>query len=382
MSPAGGVPDMRFDPDRLDDQAHLSDGDPSGMLRAVASSAAQVRTAYRAAVEAGVARLAEHGRPRAIVVVGTGGAGIAGEVLDVVCGPGAPLPIVTIRGYRLPGWVGAADLVMAVSRSGRNEETVAVAAEAVRRGCPFLAVGAADSPLQALASQAGAPFVPVFAPEGQPRTTLWELAVPLVVAASAFDLAEADADVFETVATRLEDIAHRCRPSSESFINPGKTLALEVADSIPMIWGSSPLAKTAAYRLACQLNQNAKYPAIWGGIPETNHNQVAAFDGPLARRDIFADDDLGDGPPVRLRLIVLRDVEEHPLAAKRRQASVRLAEDRGVAVTEIVAEGVHPLERLAALVGLGDYASVYLALGYGIDPTPVSAITELKARIS
>jgi glucose/mannose-6-phosphate isomerase len=382
MSPDGGVPDMRFDPDRLDDQAHLSEGDPSGMLRAVASSAAQVRTAYRAAVEAGVARLAEHPRPRAIVVVGTGGAGIAGEMLDVVCGPGAPLPVVTIRGFRLPGWVGAADLVMAVSRSGRNEETVAVAAEAVRRGCPFLAVGTTDSPLQALASQAGAPFVPVVAPEGQPRTTLWELAVPLVVAASAFGLAEADADVFETVATRLEDIAHRCRPSSESFINPGKTLALEVGDTIPMIWGSSPLAETAAYRLACQLNQNAKYPAIWGGIPEANHNQVAAFDGPLATRDIFADDTMGDGPQARLRLFVLRDVEEHPQAAKRRQASVRLAEDRGVPVTEIVAEGVHPLERLAALIGLGDYASVYLALGYGIDPTPVSAIMELKARIS
>jgi glucose/mannose-6-phosphate isomerase len=40
------------------------------------------------------------------------------------------------------------------------------------------------------------------------------------------------------------------------------------------------------------------------------------------------------------------------------------------------------LERLASLVGLVDFASVYLALAYGIDPTPVAAITELKARIS
>lgn len=379
---------MRFDPERLDDQAYLSDGDPSGMLRAVASSAAQVRTAYRAAVEADVARVTEHGRPRAIVVVGMGGAGIAGDVLDVVCGQGAPLPVVTVRGYHLPGWVGAADLVMAVSRSGRTEETVAMATEAIRRGCPFMAVAAPDSPLHALASQAGAPFVPVVpvAPlvgsVAQPRATIWDLAVPLIVAASAFGLAEADKDLFETVAERLEDIAHRCRPSSDSFINPAKTLASELAGHIPMIWGTSHLAETAAYRLACQLNQNAKYPAVWGGIPEVGHNQVAALDGPLAGRDIFADHSEDQDPPARLRLFVLRDVEEHPQVVKRRHASVRLAQDRGVPVSEILAEGVHPLERLATLIGLGDYASVYLALGYGIDPAPVSAIMELKARIS
>ncbi len=61
---------------------------------------------------------------------------------------------------------------------------------------------------------------------------------------------------------------------------------------------------------------------------------------------------------------------------------MRLAQDRDVPVTELAADGAHPLERLASLIGLGDYASTYLALGYGIDPTPVAAITELKARIS
>ncbi|MEZ0074971.1 SIS domain-containing protein [Planotetraspora sp. GP83] len=387
MSDAGGA---RFEPDRLDDQSYLAEGDPSGMLRSVASAAAQVRTAYRAAVEAGVARMVANGRPRAIVVAGMGGAGISGDVLDAVCGNGTPLPIITVRGYRLPGWVGAADLVMVVSRSGNSEETLALAAEAVRRGSPTLGVGAADSPLAALVARGGGTFVPVSSGANQPRAALWELLVPLVVAASEMNLVKAGEDVFEAVATRLEDISHRCRPSSESFINPGKTLAMELAGSIPLVWGTSPIAAVAAHRLACQLNENAKYPAIWGEIPEVHHNQVATLDGPLAGRDIFADpfadepDEPGGpgGPAARLRLVLLRDVEEHPQVAKRRVVSVRLAEDRGVPVSEVLAEGGHPLERLATLVGLGDYASVYLALGYGIDPTAVSAIAELKARIS
>lgn len=366
---------MNWEPDRLDDQKGLAEGDPAGMLRAAADSAAQVRTSHRAALESRLSSLAEDGRPRAIVVAGMGDSGIAGDILKVVCGHGAPLPILTVSSYRLPGWIGATDLVIAVSHSGSTEETLAMAGEAVRRGCRLLAVGASDSPLHAIARQAGAPFVPVDG--GRPGAAVWALSVPLVVAAAGLGLVEADGEVFEGVAKRLEDLANRCRPTSESFINPGKSLAMEIAETVPMIWGSSPLAAVAAQRLARRINVNGRYPAMWGELPEAGHDQVAALDGPLAQRDIFADEGGRS-----LRLFVLRDVEEHPRVVRHREASVRLAQDRGVPVTQIVAEGTHPLERLATLITLGDFASTYLALGYGIDPASVSAIKELKARVS
>ncbi|MGR6923720.1 SIS domain-containing protein [[Actinomadura] parvosata] len=367
---------MTWEPERLDDQRHLSEGDPGGMLPAVAASAAHVRTGYRNAVEARVDRLADHGRPRAIVVAGMGGSGVAGDMLAAVVGNGAPLPIVTVRSYQLPGWVGATDLVIAVSGSGDTEETLALATQAVRRGCTLLGVGAPGSPLEAIATQASAVYVPVPV-TGPSRANLWLLSIPPIVAAAALRLVQADADLFERVAAGLEDMAHRCRPTSESFINPGKSLAMDLAESVPMIWGSSPAAAVAAYRLACQLSANAKYPALHGELPDVGHHQVAALDGPWAERDIFA-----DTSGRTLKLVVLRDVEEHPQVTRRREASLRAARERDVPVTELTAEGEHPLERMASLIGLGDYASTYLALGYDIDPTPVSAITEVKARIS
>ncbi|WP_283138482.1 bifunctional phosphoglucose/phosphomannose isomerase [Rhizohabitans arisaemae] len=366
----------RFDTARFDDDASRSAGDPSGMLRAVASSAAQVRESYRNAMEAGVGSLAEMGRPRSIVVAGMGGSAISGDVLAAVCGTGCPIPIVPVRSYRLPGWVGAADLVMAVSCSGRTEETLITAREAVRRGSRLMAVGRAGSPLAQIAAQARGLFVPVTAAAGQPRATFWGLTVPLIAAARRLGLAQVDEDVYETTAKQLEAIAHRCRPGSDGFINPGKTLAARIAGSIPMVWGTSPLAAAAAYRFSCQLNENAKYPAIWGEIPEAQHNQIVAFDGPLVGRDF------GPQESVRLSLVLLRDTDEHPQVVKRREALTELARDRGVPVHEIVAEGTHPLERLASLVCLGDFASVYLGIGYGIDPTPVEAIEEIKSRIT
>lgn len=385
---------IEVDTARLDDPETLGSADPGDMLRQVASAAAQIREARFRTAEAGIgAVLAADDRPRSVVVTGMGGSAISGDVLAAVCGVGCPVPLVTVRGYQLPGWVGATDLVIAVSCSGSTEETLAVAVEAVRRGSRLLCVGAEGSALADIAAQAGAPFVPVKS-VGQPRATLWGLTVPLILAARAIGIVDVADDVLEAAAKRLEEISHRCRPSSESFINPGKQLAAELAGAVPMVWGTSPLAGVAAYRLACQLNENAKYPCVYGTLPEANHNQVVAFDGPFAGSfagastqhdtdDFFRDrvDDVDDGES-RLHLIVLRDIEEHPQVARRRAVSVELARARGIALTELVAEGTHPLERIATLIALADYTTVYLAIALGVDPTPVAAIQDLKARIA
>jgi glucose/mannose-6-phosphate isomerase len=365
--------------ERLDDPAVLEAADPAGMLRQVASSAAQVRTAVRTTLETDLGELIAAGRPRAVVVTGMGGSGIAGEVLAAVCGHGCPVQVVTVHDYRLPGWVGAADLVIAVSCSGSTEETLAVAEEAVRRGCRFLAVGGKGSPLAAIAEQASAAFIPVQS-VGMPRSTLWGLSVPLLVAAERLGIVDMPPQACESAAAELERVSHLCRPGSDSFVNPGKTLALELLGTLPMIWGTSPLSDVAAYRFGCQLNENGKYPAVTGQLPEANHNQVVAFDGPFARGEDFglADE---DGPAVPLRLVLLRDTNEHPQVARRRDESARLATQRGIGVSELAAAGDTPLERLASLVQLIDYATVYLALALGVDPGPVAAIQELKARI-
>lgn len=362
----------------LDDPGAAAETDSQQMLAAVASSAAQVREAATLAAEVALDPLLGAGRPRSVVVAGMGGSGVSGDVLAAVAGPGCPVPVVVHRDYDLPGWVGVTDLVVAVSCSGRTEETLSAAEAALRRGVPLVGVGAEGSPLAELAAGAGAPFLPARA-RLSPRSSLWALAVPLVVLADRLRLLSAPPAVFEATADRLEGIALACRPDSESFVNPAKGLALQLAGSLPLVWGAGPLAGLAAVRTMTQLAENAKYPAIAGVLPEANHNQVVAFDGPFAGGpDGFA----AELPPVPLRLVLLRDSHEHPQVARRREESARLAAGRGIEVTELAAGGGGPLERLASLVQLIDYATVYLAIAQGIDPGPVATIAELKARIA
>jgi glucose/mannose-6-phosphate isomerase len=370
--------------DRLDDLSQLEAADPGGMLRQAASAAAQVRTSARVTAETDLGAVTSAGRPRSIVVTGMGGSGVAGEVLAAVCGPGSASPVLAQHDYRLPGWVGAADLVIAVSCSGTTEETLSAAREAVRRGCPLVGVGRAGSPLAQLAEQARAPFIPV-QPAGMPRFTLWGLAVPLMQIADRLGVADIPADALETAAAELERVSHLCRPDSESFVNPAKTLALELDGTLPMIWGSSPLTGVAATRFACELNENAKYPAIPGVLPEANHNQVVVFDGPFAPWSANGPqvlDDEDPRPAVPLRLVLLRDSEEHPQVTRRREVSAELAGQHGIGVTELAAEGETALQRLAGLLQLIDYATVYLGIAIGVDPGPVAVIGELKERIA
>ena len=373
------------------------------MLRQVASAAAQVRTALRSCRETDLSGLAPDVRPRAIVVVGMGSSGVAGDILGAVAGPGTPVQIVTVQTERLPGWVGAADMVLAVSCSGTSTETLAIATEAARRGCRLAGVGAEGSALHRIAEQARAPFVPVVHP-GLPRSMLWALTIPLLVMAERLGVVRIDPDVYELTANRLEDVSHQCRPASESFVNPGKSLALDLAGTLPVVWGTSALSGVAARRFAGQLNENAKYPAIAGVLPSATHNQVAMFDGPFApgagragtgaeqgqngppdlatwdpEYDETGQDEI-DGP-TSLRLVVIADPDEDQLVGAQRAAVTELAGLRGIGVSELSMDGEHPLVRLAGVVQLADYASVYLAIASGIDPGQAAAITDLKSRI-
>jgi glucose/mannose-6-phosphate isomerase len=382
---------IEFDQRVLDDPESLAAADPGEMLRAVATSGAQVRASVAAAEEAGVGKLTADGRPRAVVAAGMGGSGIAGAVLAAVCGARCPVPVVATHGYALPGWAGPMDLVVAVSCSGSTEETLAVLEEARRRGCRVLTVGAGGSPLAELSERARGLHVPIDPAGRLPRANIWALSTPLLVAADALGLAAVPSSAFAATADLLDAMAERSRPSSDSFVNPAKSLALELAGRTPMIWGSSDIAETAAYRFACQLNENAKLPAVYGGLPEANHNQVVAFDGPYgagawrsaASDDFFADRvEEEERTTTALRLVLMGDTEEHPQVRRRREISAQVATERGVPVSEVRAEGSHPVERLASLVGLTDFASVYLAIGLGIDPTPITPIMHLKTALS
>jgi hypothetical protein len=374
----------------LNDVDRLGAADPSGMLRALASAGAQVRESAALAAEANLAALADEGRPRAVVVAGVGTAARTGDLLETVAGPRCPVPVVGHRSAGIPGWVGAADAVIAVSASGRSPEALAAAEAAGRRGARLVAIGPPDSELQSLAERARAPFVPV--PRRAPaRASLWALTVPVLLAARTLGL----------VGSR--------RPTSPRP-RPGSTMTPNAAGPAPTRSSTRPRRSRWTWPTRFRSCGDPHHWRRWRPAGRRHALRQLPLPG---RRGLTGRGGPGPGRPdrrhlrragrvrtghlrrpgeeselTRLRLLVLRDggladedaTQGEPSAVEERRADavVELAARRGVRCGVIQAEGASPLERLASLIAVPDFASVYLALAHGLDPTAVPAVDEMK----
>jgi glucose/mannose-6-phosphate isomerase len=60
----------------------------------------------------------------------------------------------------------------------------------------------------------------------------------------------------------------------------------------------------------------------------------------------------------------------------------QILKDEGVEVIEVYSQGQGLLSRILSLIYIGDFTSLYLAILYGIDPTPVARVTYLKQELA
>jgi len=104
--------------------------------------------------------------------------------------------------------------------------------------------------------------------------------------------------------------------------------------------------------------------------PEFNHNELVGWTDTVA--------------PYRDKLLVLqlRDAEDLAQIRSRMNAVKEIIERLEVEVIDVHSKGIPSLERMLSLVQLGDFVSYYLAVLNRVDPTPVTAIEELKQRLA
>jgi hypothetical protein len=361
----------------LDDPEVLRARDPRGLLPAVAGAGAQVRETARLVEEAGLARVAEGGRPRGLVIVARREGAVAASVLRALLGPASPVTVDVVPGPDLPVWTGPTDIAVVATRTGAGRYAVAPAYEAARRGVTLVGIGADDAPLRAACSTARAPYVPLPRSRVQ-HTTLWSLLTPLLELATDLGLlAEGAADLL-AIADALDEVARECGPAQESFVNPAKTLALELLDALPVIAAEGPLAGAAATRVADQLETLAGLPVTTFRLPDQRVAARAVLGGPLAPRD-GADDffrDRSEDAGRRLRLLTIRDTEaadhdghgerEPRSASEAMQEVLRTAATGNVPVSGLAEYGEPErygrMCRLARQLAVADFSAVYLAL--------------------
>jgi len=343
----------------------VADGvlDSLDMFEVTASLPEQVGAAV------GAARPLDLGIERAyvenVVVLGMGGSGIAGDVMVAVAGPFVPVPIVVVKTYEIPDFVGQGSLVFAISFSGDTEETVEAAGEAVNAGASLVAVTSGGE-LGRLADDWGAPVVPVPATIPQPRAALGAMAIPPLVVLEDIGLFPGAS---QWVALAVDQLKYR----RDRLVLPGseaEELARRIGRTIPLVHGAQALGAAAALRWKAQINENAKSPAFWAVYPELCHNEIAGWG------------QHGDVTRQVITLVNLRHDAEHPQVVRRFDFVADVLREVVADIVEVRAEGEGDLAQLLDLVLVGDFVSLHLAAREGVDPGPVPVLEDLKHRLS
>lgn len=340
--------------------------DSEDVLGAVEGFAEQCREAWE--IGRSATDLPDGEGIESVVVLGMGGSGVSGDVVQAVVEPRLAVPFRTIKSYGpLPEWVGRNSLVFAVSYSGSTEETLAALDAALDRGARIVTVSS-GGPLAATAASKGLAHVGI--PTGlQPRASLGYLTLPLLAVLNQIGLIpDLQTDIDEAIKV-LSELAPRCSRQRSTAENPAKDLAARIKGRVPVIYGGHGVGATAAYRFKCDLNEYGKTPAFWNEIPELDHNEIVGWNKL---------DDLTAGSFI---VVMLREPGEHERVKLRFEITRRLTEERLAEFVEVHAEGGSVLARLLSLIFVTQLASIYVGLAYGVDPGPVHVIMELKAEL-
>ena len=345
----------------LDDPELLRSRDIGGMLKALSSfpeaCRATIEEAERLPLENMIGESFDE-----VVILGIGGSAIGGDLIKDWIEDECVKPIYVHRGYGLPRFVDEKTLVFAISYSGNTEETLSALEEAVKRGCSTVALTSGGF-MEGLSFNFGIPCLKL--PTGlKPRASLPNQFFGLAKLFERFGLIkEVWGEVDEALAL-IKEMRVELSPSIPTELNMAKKIALSLKGKIPFIYGCR-LLKSVAYRIKTQLNENAKIVSGSGFFPEAFHNVVVSSEGPA---DLLE----------HVSYIFLIDTKESQTVLRKIEFFKQLFQPNLCDIIEIEAKGEGRLARMFSTLYIGDYASTYLSLSYGFDPSSTESIEKLK----
>jgi glucose/mannose-6-phosphate isomerase len=302
-----------------------------------------------------------------VCIAGMGGSAIGGDMLASYLARGGKVPLVSWRNYGLPDWACGKDtLVICSSHSGNTEETLSAFEQALKNGCSILAFTTGGE-LEKRARAVGKACW-IFEHHGQPRTAIPFTFGILLGFLQRMGLAEFDASEISEAATVMRAQRELLTASSAVHQNPARRLGGQLLGRNVIILGAGE-NEVIARRWKGQIAELAKAWASFEGLPEMNHNALAGLEAP---ENLFE----------KTSAIFLRATMDHPRNQIRIDHTMQQFLIAGMAVDPVQAVGSGRLAQMWSLLQFGDYVAYYLALDYGVDPTPIAALNALKKKLA
>lgn len=301
-------------------------------------------------------------------IAGMGGSAIGADLLASYCASLAPIPVSVHRDYGLPLYArGAETLVVCSSHSGNTEETLDAFEAARKAECRIVAVCTGGE----LAKRATENNVPLwtFDHAGQPRAAVGFSFGLLLAMFQRLGFIPDQREAVRDAVASMKKAQENLKADVPAATNPAKRYAGQLMGRWVTIMGSGLMAPVAR-RWKTQINEIAKAGANFEFLPEADHNTLAGTLNPQETLNAHT------------MTLFLNSPSDHPRNRLRSDLTREAFMLEGLNTDFIEARGDSPLAQMWTTILFGDYMAYYLAMAYGVDPTPIQALVEFKKAMA
>ncbi|HEX7234411.1 MAG TPA: bifunctional phosphoglucose/phosphomannose isomerase [Nitrosospira sp.] len=349
----------------LDDLEYFKKIDTLDMLGEIDNLPDQLAKAYQLGMQHDLPDVKD---VRQVVIAGMGGSAIGADLLASYCTSFSPLPVFVHRDYGLPLFArGPETLVICSSHSGNTEETLDAFDAALAAKCTVMVVCTGGT----LAKRAGEKNIPVwtFEHKGQPRAAVGFSFGLLLALFERLGFLPDQKEAMQDAITWMKRSQERMKPEIPTVKNPPKRYAGQLMGRWVTVVGSGVLS-VVARRWKGQINEVAKAGANFEFIPEADHNTLAGTMNPEETLNAHT------------MTIFLCAPSDHPRNRLRLDLTRKAIMLEGMNTDSVQARGHTPLAHMWTTILFGDYMAYYLAMAYGVDPTPIKALVDFKKAIT
>jgi len=299
-----------------------------------------------------------------VVIAGMGDSALGADLVAALVSSICSVPVIVHRDYGLPAFArGKETLFIASSHSGNTEETLDSFDAALKNNCTVVVISRGGE----ISKRAKAKNIPVwiFNHKGQPRAALgFSFGLMLALFARLNLIPDPSKDVDEAVSA-MKKAQEKIRAEIPAALNPAKRYAGQLMGRWVTFFAAGILAPVAR-RFKSQINEMSKAGANFEVLPEADHNTLA---GTVHPEEVLM--------PHTMNLF-LRAPADHRQNRKRLDLTKQAFMLEGLNTDFLDARGQSLLAQMWTMILFGDYMAYYLAMGYGVDPTPVQALENFK----
>ena len=185
-----------------------------------------------------------------IVFSGMGGSAIGGALLKNYLYNEIEIPIITLRNYDIPKFVGEDTLIFVSSYSGNTEETISVYEKAKRAGAKIISVTSGGK-LKEISIKDNIPTITI--PDGMPpRCALGYSFTTLLITLSKIGfIRDKSLEIEETVSI-LKEQSKEFSEINNPEKNSALVLANKLSNKLPIVYCSEQFFGPVGYRWKCQ----------------------------------------------------------------------------------------------------------------------------------